>query len=128
MLSVLSGWVTSRADGPICFSSQPQSQVHWGKRVDLARKPSRLTKFLSDYHTGPECSREPVWVFPPSDERIFRMISGTESPPSHDTAELRQKQLTQRLGVMPVRRSKASNLKWSTWKKRLGMRGEATPQ
>src|ERR671936_130658 len=107
---------------------QPQSQVHWGKRVDLARKPSRLTKFLSDYHTGPECSREPVRVFPPSDERIFRMISGTESPPSHDTAELRQKQLTQRLGVMPVRRSKASNLKWSTWKKRLGMRGEATPR
>ena len=56
------------------------------------------------------------------------MISGTESPPSHDTAELRQKELTQRLGVMPVRRSKAGNLKWSTWKKRLGMRGEATPQ
>jgi hypothetical protein len=56
------------------------------------------------------------------------MISGTESPPSQDAAELRQKELTQRLGVMPVRRSKASNLRWSTWKKRLGMCGEATPR
>jgi hypothetical protein len=56
------------------------------------------------------------------------MISGTESPPSDDTAELRQKQLTERLGVVPVRRSKASNLKWGTWKKRLGMGGEAAAE
>jgi hypothetical protein len=52
------------------------------------------------------------------------MNSPTESPPSHGTSE-RQKLLTQRLGVMPVRRSKASNLKWSTWKWRLRMRGQA---
>jgi hypothetical protein len=52
------------------------------------------------------------------------MNSATESPPSHDTSE-RQKQLTQRLGVMPVRRIKASNLKWSTWKWRLRIRGQA---
>jgi hypothetical protein len=77
-------------------------------------------------HTGPECSREPVRVFPPSDERIFSMIPGTESSPSDDTAESRQKKLT--LGVVPVRRSKASNLKWNTWKKRLEMRADASPQ
>ena len=52
------------------------------------------------------------------------MTSATEAPPSHGTSE-RQKQLTERLGVMPVRRSKASNLKWSTWKWRLRMRGQA---
>jgi len=55
---------------------------------------------------------------------IFKMNSATESPPSHGSSE-RQKQLTQRLGVMPVRRSKAGNLKWSTWKWRLRMRGQA---
>jgi hypothetical protein len=52
------------------------------------------------------------------------MNSATEPPASHGTSE-RQKQLTQRLGVMPVRRSKASNLKWSTWKWRLRMREQA---
>jgi len=41
------------------------------------------------------------------------------------TAERRQKELTERLGVMPMRRSKGTNFKWSTWKWRLGMRGEA---
>ena len=54
------------------------------------------------------------------------MNSATKSPPSHGTTEgLRQKLLTERLGVMPARRSKAGNLKWSTWKWRLGMRGPA---
>jgi hypothetical protein len=51
------------------------------------------------------------------------MNSATKSPPTHGTAErLRQKLLTERLGVLPVRRSRASNLKWSTWKWRLHMR------
>ncbi len=53
------------------------------------------------------------------------MNSATESP--HGAAEQRQKELTERLCVMPVRRRKGTNLKWSTWKWRLGMRGEATP-
>jgi hypothetical protein len=54
------------------------------------------------------------------------MNSATKSPPTHGTTErLRQKLLTERLGVMPARRSKASNFKWSTWKWRLGMRGPA---
>jgi hypothetical protein len=54
------------------------------------------------------------------------MNAATETPEAHGTVErLRQKDLTERLGVMPVRRSKASNLKWSTWKWRLRMRGEA---
>jgi hypothetical protein len=53
------------------------------------------------------------------------MSTATESPPIHGTEErLRQKELTERLGVTPVRRSKSSNLKWSTWKWRLRMRGE----
>jgi hypothetical protein len=54
------------------------------------------------------------------------MNPATES--SHGTAQLlRQKELTERLCVMPMRRSKGTNLKWSTWKWRLRMRGEATP-
>jgi hypothetical protein len=54
------------------------------------------------------------------------MNAMTESP--HGSAQLRrQKELTERLCIMPVRRSKGHNLKWSTWKWRLGMRGEATP-
>jgi hypothetical protein len=54
------------------------------------------------------------------------MNSATES--SHGTAQLqRQKELTERLCILPARRSRAHNLKWSTWKWRLGMRGEATP-
>jgi hypothetical protein len=54
------------------------------------------------------------------------MNPATQSP--HGTVERRrQKELTERLGVMPVRRSNGTNLKWSTWKRRLGMRREATP-
>ena len=54
------------------------------------------------------------------------MDPATESP--HGTPQLqRQKELTERLCVMPVRRSKGTNLKWSTWKWRLRMRGDATP-
>jgi hypothetical protein len=53
------------------------------------------------------------------------MSSATESP--HGSAQLRrQKELTERLCITPVRRSKGTNLKWSTWKWRLGMRGETT--
>jgi hypothetical protein len=63
--------------------------------------------------------------FPVFDERSYTMSTATESPPIHGTEErLRQKELTERLGVTPVRRSKSSNLKWSTWKWRLRMRGE----
>jgi hypothetical protein len=54
------------------------------------------------------------------------MSSMTESP--HGSAQLStQQELTERLCITPVRRSKGHNLKWSTWKWRLGMRGEATP-
>jgi hypothetical protein len=53
------------------------------------------------------------------------MSSATESTPIHGTEErLRQKELTERLGVTPMRRSKTSNFKWSTWKWRLRMRGD----
>jgi len=52
------------------------------------------------------------------------MTSVPES--ANRTAELRQKELTERLCVTPVRRSKGTNFKWSTWKWRFGMRGEAT--
>ena len=53
------------------------------------------------------------------------MNPATESP--QRTAHVRrQKELTQRLGVLPARRSTGTNLKWSTWKRCLGMRGEAT--
>jgi hypothetical protein len=56
------------------------------------------------------------------------MNPATESKESKGTAQrLRQKELTVRLGVMPVRRSKAKNLKLATWKGRFGMRGEARP-
>ena len=54
------------------------------------------------------------------------MNSATES--THGSAQLqRQKELTERLCILPARRSKGHNLKWSTWKWRLGMRREATP-
>jgi hypothetical protein len=36
-----------------------------------------------------------------------------------------QKDLTERVGVTLVRRDKAHNLKWSTWKWRFGKREEA---
>jgi len=36
-----------------------------------------------------------------------------------------QKELTERVGVSLVRRSKADNFKWSTWKWRFGIRGQA---
>jgi hypothetical protein len=50
----------------------------------------------------------------------------TESYQSEGAAERRaQKALTERVGVTLVRRSRANNLKWSTWKWRFGMRGEA---
>ena len=47
----------------------------------------------------------------------------------YDTVEgRRQSELTSLLGVVPVRRSKGTNLKWSTWKRRLRMRDEAIPR
>jgi len=96
------------------------------KRVDLALEaveayevPFRLphrARVLEDAHPG----------FPAPGREDLQMNSATKSPPSHGTTEgLRQKLLTERLGVMPARRSKASNLKWSTWKWRLRMRGPA---
>ena len=52
----------------------------------------------------------------------------TESYESEGVAERRaQKELTERVGVSLIRRSKASNLKWGTWKWRLGMRGGDRP-
>lgn len=53
----------------------------------------------------------------------------TESYESEGVAERRaQKVLTEKVGVSLVRRSKGSNLKWSTWKWRFGLRGQARPQ
>jgi hypothetical protein len=97
--------------------------------LEAAHRPSaeavEAWKFLSDCHTGPECSREPVRVFPTLAERSYTMSSATDS--SHGNAQLRrQKELTERLCITPVRRSKGHNLNWSTWKWRLRMRGKAT--
>jgi hypothetical protein len=39
-----------------------------------------------------------------------------------------QKVLTEKVGVSLLRRSKASNFKWGTWKWRFGMRGQTPPQ
>jgi hypothetical protein len=53
------------------------------------------------------------------------MSSATDSSPGN--AQLRrQKELTERLCITPVRRSNGHNLNWSTWKWRLRMRGKAT--
>jgi hypothetical protein len=50
----------------------------------------------------------------------------TESYESEGVAERRaQKKLTEKVGVSLVRRGKTSNFKWSTWKWRFGMRGQA---
>jgi hypothetical protein len=52
----------------------------------------------------------------------------TESYETEGVAERQaQKALTDKVGVSLVRRSKASNFKWSTWKWRFGMRGHAPP-
>jgi hypothetical protein len=52
----------------------------------------------------------------------------TETYESEGLAERQaQKVLTEKVGVTLLRRSKASNLKWSTWKWRLGMRKQARP-
>ena len=54
------------------------------------------------------------------------MNPATESQQSHGSAQrLRQKELTERLCVMPVRRTKTRNLKLSTWKARFGVGAEA---
>jgi hypothetical protein len=56
------------------------------------------------------------------------MNPATGSYQSEGVAERQaQKELTERVGVTLVRRSKANNLKLSTWKWRLGIRGEARP-
>jgi hypothetical protein len=56
------------------------------------------------------------------------MDPATSSYEAEGVAERRaQKELTERVGVSLVRRSKAGNFKWSTWKWRFGMRGEARP-
>jgi hypothetical protein len=61
-------------------------------------------------------------------ERSYEMDPATSSYEAEGVAERRaQKELTERIGVTLVRRSKASNLKWGTWKWRFGMRGEARP-
>jgi hypothetical protein len=53
----------------------------------------------------------------------------TETYESEGQAERQaQKALTEKVGVSLVRRSKANNLKWSTWKWRFGMRGHAPPE
>ena len=53
----------------------------------------------------------------------------TESYETEGIAERKaQKELTERVGVSLVRRNKANNLKWSTWKWRFGMRGQAPPE
>jgi hypothetical protein len=52
----------------------------------------------------------------------------TESYESEGVTERQaQKALTEKVGVTLVRRSKASNFKWSTWKWRFGLRGQAPP-
>jgi hypothetical protein len=56
------------------------------------------------------------------------MDPATSSYEAEGVAERRaQKELTERVGVSLVRRSKAGNFKWSTWKWRFGMRGHAPP-
>jgi hypothetical protein len=54
---------------------------------------------------------------------------GTESSYESEgvTERQAQKVLTEKVGVTLVRRSKASNFKWSTWKWRFGLRGQTPP-
>jgi hypothetical protein len=60
-------------------------------------------------------------------ERSYEIT--TESYETEGVAERQaQKALTDKVGVSLVRRSKASNFKWSTWKWRFGMRGHALPE
>lgn len=57
------------------------------------------------------------------------MVEAPKSYEAEGVAERRaQKKLTERVGVTLVRRSKASNLKWSTWKWRVGFRGGTPPE
>ena len=52
----------------------------------------------------------------------------TASYENEGIAERRaQKALTEKVGVSLVRRSRASNFKWSTWKWRFGIRGHVPP-
>jgi hypothetical protein len=62
-------------------------------------------------------------------ERSYEMDSTTQSYETEGVAERKaQKELTDRVGVSLVRRSKSGHFKWSTWKWRLGMRGDARPE
>ena len=57
------------------------------------------------------------------------MDPATSSYEAEGDAERKaQKVLTERVGVTLVRRSKASNFKWGTWKWRFGMRGDSRPE
>jgi hypothetical protein len=54
------------------------------------------------------------------------MIQATEQREGEGVAERRaQKELTDRVAVRLERPSKSSNLKWSTWRWRFGLRGNA---
>jgi hypothetical protein len=54
------------------------------------------------------------------------MTRAIESDQSDGSVERQaQKDLTARLGAPLVRRSKGNNLKWSTWKSRLGAHRES---
>jgi hypothetical protein len=54
------------------------------------------------------------------------MSQATEQRKGEGVAERRaQKELTDRVAVRLERRSKSSNLTWSTWRWRFGFRGKA---
>jgi hypothetical protein len=54
------------------------------------------------------------------------MSQATEKREEEGVAERRaQRELTDRVAVRLERRSKSSNLRWSTWRWRFGFRGKA---
>ncbi len=54
------------------------------------------------------------------------MSEATKSYEAEGVAERRtQRELTDKVAVPLAQRSKSSNLKWSTWKWRVGIRGRA---
>jgi hypothetical protein len=54
------------------------------------------------------------------------MSQATEQQEEEGVAERRaQRELTDRVAVRLERRSKSSNLRWSTWRWRFGFRGKA---
>lgn len=94
-------------------------------RIDLARKPSRLRKFLSDCQTGPECRESPSGCPCLNSREEHEMSPSSGSYESDAVAERRvQRVLNEKVGDRLPERSWLQRRKWYSRKLRDSSRPE----